>query len=89
MAERSRSLQLYIAISCVMTKYVISGGALNGDLSSEHAVFEEIIKGFEKAPTLLVCYFAQPRGHWERRFELYQEKCTEVFPQNIISILPQ
>ena len=67
-----------------MTKYVISGGALNGDLSSEQDLFEKMIKGFEKAPTMLVCYFAQPREHWERRFELYQEKCAEIFPQNII-----
>lgn len=66
-----------------MIKYILGGGNQGQHLEKEKAFHAEMVKGLENSPIILVCYFAQPRETWEKRFQFYQERSREVYPQAI------
>lgn len=69
-----------------MTKYVLNFGGLGNSSDGAKRFFAELVKGQGKSPRILMCFFAQPRGEWEKRFESYTEAFDEFMPAGVNAV---
>lgn len=69
-----------------MTKYILnSGGAKNyPDLAKKFLA--EIVKNLGNNPRFLICYFAQPREDWDKKFSEDKEGRFKMFPEGVIPV---
>lgn len=65
-----------------MTKYILNSGGGKNFPEKEKAFSNEILKGFDGEVKILYCLFAQPREHWETKFEGYQENFKKMADSN-------
>ncbi|MFA6325125.1 MAG: hypothetical protein WCX46_02765 [Candidatus Paceibacterota bacterium] len=51
-----------------MTKYFLNSGGIRNNTEGGKKFFTEAVKDLGDIPKVLLCLFAYPRGHWERKF---------------------
>jgi len=66
-----------------MTKYVLNSGGLGDNTDSAKRFFAELVKGHGQNPRILMCFFAQPREEWEKRFGSYKKAFSKFMPEGI------
>jgi peptidase E len=67
-----------------MTKYILNSGAASKYPEKDAAFIKEILSSLKnkKGPVkVLYCFFAQPREHWEEKFQSYQENFSQLAQQ--------
>lgn len=65
-----------------MTKYVLNSGGMKRVGDNGKAFFEELLKG-TSYNKILLCLFAQKRGHWEPKLEEFEVYFKELFDYKI------
>jgi peptidase E len=66
-----------------MTKYIVQSGGLGNSPEKATSFFSEIIKGQGNKPKILLCFFAEKRGHWEDRVDEYIKGFCEKISEDI------
>jgi len=66
-----------------MTKYILNSGGLKNFPEKEKKFNKEIVKKLSKTPSILFCYFAVPREHWEEKFARHAENFLESMDKDI------
>lgn len=56
-----------------MTKYVLNSGGPRKYPAKTTLFFNEVLKDLGDKPKILICFFAQPREDWERKFDEYKK----------------
>ncbi|MFZ2310854.1 MAG: Type 1 glutamine amidotransferase-like domain-containing protein [Patescibacteria group bacterium] len=56
-----------------MTKYVLNSAGLRKYPDKATLFFNEVLKDLGDKPKILICFFAQPREDWERKFDEYKK----------------
>ena len=56
-----------------MTKYILQSGGLRKNSQKTAMFFNEIVRDFGDRPRVLLCFFAEKRGHWEDKVEEYKK----------------
>ncbi|MFC1622696.1 Type 1 glutamine amidotransferase-like domain-containing protein [Patescibacteria group bacterium] len=69
-----------------MIKYIINSGGLINDPQKAKEFFKETVKGLGSKPNILLCFFANKRDGWERKFVDYKENLKKELPNNISPI---
>jgi peptidase E len=67
-----------------MTKYVLNSGGLRKYPTKATLFFKEVIKDLGDNPRVLICFFAQPREDWERKFDDYKKNFLTAIDNQII-----
>ena len=62
-----------------MTKYILNSSGVRNSADKGRKFFEEVFKGLEKNPRLLICNFAQPREDWEVRYADFVQYFEDLF----------
>ena len=66
-----------------MTKYILNSGGLKNFPEKEKKFNKEIVKKLSKTPSILFCYFAVPREHWEEKFARHAEHFLESMDKDV------
>jgi hypothetical protein len=66
-----------------MTKYVLNSGGVRNNPELAKKFFAELIDGLTAAPHILLCFFAQPREDWEKKFTEYTSSFKTFSPDGV------
>ncbi len=66
-----------------MTKYILNSGGLKNFPEKEKKFNKEIVKELSKIPSILFCYFAVPREHWEEKFARHAEHFLDSMDEEV------
>jgi peptidase E len=66
-----------------MTKYILNSGGLRNNPEKEKKFMEEVLKGLENGPRILLCFFASGREYWEKKFVKYTDNFKKIIPKGI------
>jgi len=78
-----------------MTKYILNSGGIRNNIEGGKKFFAEAVKDLGNNPKILICLFAYPREHWEKKIEeikhnnLYSEEVNPSFSLAIPDIFEE
>lgn len=66
-----------------MTKYILNSGGSSKYPAKAQGFYREVVAGLGSSPRVLMCYFAQPREHWETRYADHTVRCTQTMEEGV------
>jgi hypothetical protein len=66
-----------------VTKYVLNSGGLRNQPERAKKFFVEITKDLGPKPNFLMCYFAEKREDWEKKFSDYTIGFSDLMPEGV------
>lgn len=65
-------------------KFILNSGGMRNTPEGSKKFFADAAKGLGDNPKVLICFFAQPREDWEKKFTEDQENLPGLFPEGVV-----